>query len=133
MSLNKIFKFLNLFLCYLMIFEDKSLITLVGLIVLLILFLNMTQEKFQNSSSNLIKIINDNIDSDIPSIIKNPKGNFLDNGSDFVYDAKEETLTGTYKDRDGNNFKPKYDFKLNPCVYLNYDDRKEKFDCRSSE
>jgi hypothetical protein len=115
-----------------MIFEDKSLITLVGLIVLLILFINMTKERFQNSSSVPITIINNNIDSDIPSIIKNPKGNFLDNGLDFIYDAKEEILTGVYKDKLGNNVKPKYDFKLNPCVYLNYDDRKEKFDCKSS-
>jgi len=115
-----------------MIFEDKSLITLFGLIVLLILFLNMTPEKFQNSSSNPITIINNNINSEIPSIIKNPKGNFLENGSDFVYDAKEEILIGTYKDNHGNNVKPKYEFKLNPCVYLNYDYRKEKFDCKSS-
>lgn len=116
-----------------MIFEDKSLITLVGLIVLLILFFNMTQEKFQDSSSGLIKITNYIDGRYIPPIIKNPLGNFIDNGSNFIYDAKEETLTGTYKDADGNNVTPTFDFRLNSCVYLNYDDRKKKFDCRSSE
>jgi hypothetical protein len=115
-----------------MIFEDKSLITLVGLIVLLILFLKMTHEGFQNSSSASITIKNNDINSDIPSIIKNPRGNFLDNGSNFIYDAKEETLTGVYKDKYGNDVKPIYDFRHNPCVYLNYDNRKEEFDCRSS-
>ena len=132
MSLNKIFKFLNLFLCYLMIFEDKSLITLVGLIVLLILFFNMTQEKFQDSSSGLIEITNYIDGRYIPPIIKNPLGNFIDNGSNFIYDAKEETLTGTYKDKYGNNVKPQFNFKLNSCVVLNYDNNKEKFDCISS-
>jgi hypothetical protein len=115
-----------------MIFEDKSLITLVGLIVLLILFINMTQEGFQNSSSNPIKIINKNIDSDIPSIIKNPRGNFLDNGLNLTYDAKEETLTGVYKNKDGIEVNPIYNFRNSSCVYLNYDNRKGQFDCRSS-
>ena len=124
-----------------MIFEDKSLITLFGLIVLLILFFNMTSEKFQNVNSETIKIINNNSNNKIPSIIENPYENpyivnnpsyFINNGSNFIYNAISETLTGKFKDKLGNDIEASYIFTLKPCAFLIYDINTTKLVCKSS-
>jgi hypothetical protein len=115
-----------------MIFEDKSLITLFGLIVLLILFLNMSSEGFQNATDNKITIKNRDSNSNIPPLIKKPLGNFTSQLTDLYYDAKEEKLHGTHKDKYGDNVYVDYDIALNHCTVLDYNIRKEEFVCLSS-
>jgi hypothetical protein len=111
-----------------MIFKDKRLIFLVGIIVILILFLKMTSESFSN---NDVKIINNN-NNEIPLEITKPNGNYMKKCLNLIYNAETQILTG---ECNNDNNDVLHDVKYNftkPCVYLNYSPTKEELVCRSS-
>ena len=104
--------------------EDNNLLILAGLIFMLIIFLNMKFEKFED---NIVEIINNSNNYDIPKEITKPMGNYQEFCKNLTYDAETELLTG---DCENLEYTTTYDFKK-PCEMLNYLTNKHHFKCDS--
>ena len=112
-----------------MIFDKFNLLLLIIIIGLIINLLNIKFEDF-NTSSN-IKIINNENNDDIPSLINNPVGNYQTYCTDLIYDVKNNILTGNCEDKKYLNIKYNFNKDNTICKMLNYSVNKHEFYCNS--
>lgn len=94
-------------------FQDKNNVIIIGLVLLLIGFVYMRKENFENTHDELINI----------------SGNFKEICTDIVYADKK--VSAQCPSRDNSKVLDKSFYFINPCRVLNYNQNREELVCHS--
>ena len=113
----------------LMIFEDKNTLIIVVLSILLLLFINMTKEGFEQTNPDKVKLKNCK-NCDVPDEVLNTLGNFKSLCQDITYDNDGKILNANCQDNSGGHSEQTYSF-IRPCRVLNFNKNRQELICVS--